>query len=395
MPRVKKDKDQNITLPADFLERRGQLAPREYWLDEREGSLLLHPRVPDVKKLYIEATTGCNLQCTTCIRNEWSDPLAPMKKATFDKILASLDGLPDVKRVVFTGFGEPLTHPNILKMIAAIQERNIDITLGTNGLLLKPATIEELVRLGVDRVMISIDGGESETYASIRGALLEQVLHSIRELNQKKAELKSLVPALGVEFVVMKSNQAELGQLVDLAKQMNISRILVSNVLPYSKQMLDEKLYTHQPVEPFKSSGWALRSDAWVTWATMELPRMHWGAERKCKFVTDNAVVIGWDGKVTPCYALSHNYSYFAIDGVQKKVSRYILGDVNEQSIADIWMSEEYTRFRSDVRCYYFPSCPDCDLRETCDLRKLNEGCWGWNPSCADCLWSQDIVKCP
>lgn len=367
----------------------------EYWLDEREGDLLLHPRIPDVNKLYIEATTGCNLQCSTCIRNEWSDPLAPMQKSTFEKIVESLDGLPDLKRVVFTGFGEPLTHPHILEMIAAIREHHIDVTVGTNGLLLKPKIAEELIRMGVDRVMVSIDGGEPDTYKNIRGALLSQVIQSIRDLNQIKHDMKSLIPAVGVEFVVMKSNQGELGQLVELAKNLNISRILVSNVLAYSREMLDQKLYSYEPIQPFKSSGWALRSGAWVTWATMEHPHMHWGAERKCKFVGDKAVVVGWDGKVSPCYALSHNYHYYAIDGIQKKVSRYILGDVNEQSIADIWMTEEYTRFRSDVRCFYFPSCPDCDLRETCDLRKLNEGCWGWNPSCADCLWAQDIIKCP
>ena len=52
-------------------------------------------------------------------------------------------------------------------------------------------------------------------------------------------------------------------------------------------------------------------------------------------------------------------------------------------------------RFRNQVSAFYFPSCPDCDLRETCDLRERNEGCWGWNPSCADCLWAQEIVHCP
>ena len=44
------------------------------------------------------------------------------EKSTFEKIVESLDGLPELKRVVFTGFGEPLTHPHILEMIAAIRE---------------------------------------------------------------------------------------------------------------------------------------------------------------------------------------------------------------------------------------------------------------------------------
>ena len=106
-------------------------------------------------------------------------------------------------------------------------------------------------------------------------------------------------------------------------------------------------------------------------------------------------MVVGWDGGVSPCYALSHSYSYYAIDGVQKQVTRYVLGNVNTQTLAEIWMSENYVRFRSEVRGFHFPSCPDCDLRATCDLRQRNEGCWGWNPSCADCLWAQDIVRCP
>lgn len=395
MPKIIKNADNAIRLPEDFLLRRHIPAHSEYWLDEREGDLVLHPRRPDARKLYIEATTGCNLQCITCIRNVWTDPLAPMSSRTFQAILDGLDGLPELNRVVFTSFGEPLTHPHILDMIAAVRQRGLAVTLGSNGLLLKPKTIRELIRLGVDRLMISIDGGKPETYAGIRGAQLSQVIGNIQLVNELKHELGSLFPAIGVEFVILKSNVDELSELTRLAQKMNISRILVSNVLAYTEDMRSEILYGHEPVTPFKASGWAIRADAWVMWATLELPHMHWGAERRCRFVQDRAIVVGWDGTVSPCYALSHNYSYFAIDGVQKQVSRYNLGNVNQQSLAEIWMAEEYTCFRSEVLSYHFPSCPDCDLRQTCDLRQRNEGCWGYNPSCADCLWAQDIVRCP
>ena len=149
---------------------------------------------------------------------------------------------------------------------------------------------------------------------------------------------------------------------------------------------------------PFSAAGWPVRADAWVMWGTLELPRMHWGAERRCRFVQDRSIVVGWDGAVAPCYALSHDYTYHAIDGRQKQVTQYALGNVNQQSLAEVWMSEDYVRFRSEVRAFSFPSCPDCDLRDTCDLRERNEGCWGWNPSCADCLWGaryrQVSLKC-
>jgi len=395
MPKVTMSTEKGVILPDDFLQRRHLPVNLEFWLDARNGELILHPCLPDAVKLYIEPTTGCNLQCRTCIRNIWSDPIEPMSMQTFQCIVDSLKGLPRLERVFFTSFGEPLTHPRILDMIEAVRACNLAVTVGTNGLLLTPAFSRELVRLGVDRVMVSIDGGKPETFAGVRGAMLSQVVGNIRELNEVKYQLSSLFPAVGIEFVAMRSNVDELSDLTKKAAQLNVSRLLVSNVLPYTEEMRDEILYSYEPIPPFKTAGWAVKLGAWVMWATVELPRMHWGAERRCRFVKDQAIVVGWDGGVSPCYALSHNYSYYTIDGRKKWVNRYTLGNVNQQPLADIWMSEEYVRFRSAVKAYHFPSCPNCDLRETCDLREQNEGCWGWNPSCADCLWAQDIIRCP
>ncbi|HXG23024.1 MAG TPA: tungsten cofactor oxidoreductase radical SAM maturase [Chthonomonadales bacterium] len=395
MPKVKMNKARELRLPEDFLERRRIQPEQEFWLDERNGELILHPRRPDVQKLYLEPTTACNLECITCIRNTWADPNQHMSMQTFQRVVESLDGLPDLKRVVFTSFGEPFTQPHLLDMVEAMRKRDLAVTIGTNGLLVNSKMAAELVKLGVDRVVFSIDGGTPETYAGVRGAMLAQVISHIRGLNEAKRQLRSLLPHIGVEFVAMKSNVDELDDLVALAKELNVSRLLVSNVLPYTEELREEVLYGYEPIPPFKASGWALKLDAWVSWATQELPRMHWGAERKCRFIQDHAMVVGWDGGVAPCYALSHNYSYYTIDGVRKQVERYLLGNVNDQLLADIWQSEDYVRFRSEVKVYHFPSCPNCDLRESCDLRKQNQACWGWNPSCADCLWAQGIIRCP
>jgi len=367
----------------------------EYWLDERDGDLILHPCLPDIRKIYLEPTTACNLHCQTCIRNVWEDPEEAMDRGTFEGLVESMADLPNLERVVFTGFGEPLTHPDILAMIQAVRERGTAVTVGTNGLLLDGRMSRELVRLGVDRLVVSVDGVKPETYGHVRGAQLAEVLDNIRCLNEAKREFASLFPSLGIEFVALKSNVSELGELSSLAARLGASRVLVSNVLCYAEELRGEMLYGYEPLPSFRSTGWPVQAGAWVTWGTLDLPRMHWGAERRCRFVQDRATVVGWDGGVAPCYALSHSYSYFAVDGRKKQVERYTLGNVPEQRLAGIWMSEDYVRFRSQVRAFHFPSCPNCDLRDTCDLRERNEGCWGWDPSCADCLWAQDIVRCP
>jgi Fe-coproporphyrin III synthase len=391
---VKIDEQGRLVLP-ETVKQQALDSAGGYWLERREGELILHPRRPDVRKLYLEPTTGCNLHCRTCIRNVWEDPVALMTMDTFGQVMAALDKLPELKRVIFTGFGEPLSHPHILSMIEEVRSRGLAVTVGTNGLLLDAKRARALVQLGVDRLVVSVDGVRPETYAGIRGAMLSTVLNNIRALNELKRELGSLFPAVGFEFVALQSNASELTELAGLASRLGAARVLVSNVLPYTQEMRGDVLYGYGPRPPLASGSWPVRLDAWVTWGTLELPRMHWGAERSCRFVRDRATVIGWDGGVTPCYALSHNYTYFAVDGRKKRVSRYLLGNVNQDPLTDIWMSEDYVRFRSEVRAYHFPSCPDCDLRETCDLRERNEACWGWNPSCADCLWAQDIVRCP
>ena len=396
MPKVKTDGQGRLLLPEAFLQRRHICSTHtEYWLDEREGDLILHPCLPDVRKLYVQPTTSCNLRCRTCIRNVWQDPEAQMPINTFQRLVEALDGLPDLTRVVFSGFGEPLTHPDILEMIRAVRGRNLAVTLGTNGLLLDAEMAHELVGLGVDRLVVSVDGVKPETYGGIRGANLSEVLENIRGLNEAKRQKNSLTPALEMEFVALRSNVSELADLTGLASRLNATRILVSHVLPYTEEMRSEILYGYEPRPPLSACGWPVKADAWVLWGILEPPRMHWGAERRCRFVQDRAMVVNQDGGVSPCYALSQNYSYFAVDGRKKQVSRYVLGNVNDQSLAETWMSEDYARFRSEVRVFHFPSCPDCDLRDGCDLRERNEGCWGQNPSCADCLWAQDIVRCP
>jgi tungsten cofactor oxidoreducase radical SAM maturase len=313
----------------------------------------------------------------------------------FHRIVEQIASLPELQRVVFSGFGEPLANPHILDMVRRVRERGLAVTVGSNGLLLDGAMSRELIKLGVDRLVISLDGVRPETYEGVRGAALARVVDNVRGLNEAKAELASLYPALGLEFVALQSNISELPHLTGLALRLGAARVLVSNVLAYTDEMRGEILYGYEPRSPLGAGGWPVRAGAWVMFGTLDLPRMHWGAEQRCRFVHDRAAVIGWDGSVVPCYALSHNYDYLAIDGQRKQVTRYILGNVTQQTLTEIWTSEEYCRFRNQVSAFFFPSCPDCDLRESCDLRERNEGCWGWNPSCADCLWAQEIIRCP
>jgi hypothetical protein len=60
MPKVKTDEKGRLILPDAFFQRRHMPSNIEYWLDERESDLVLHPCLPDARKLYIQLTTGAS-----------------------------------------------------------------------------------------------------------------------------------------------------------------------------------------------------------------------------------------------------------------------------------------------------------------------------------------------
>src|SRR5574341_1579551 len=93
----------SMRLPEEFLRRRGFAPGTELWLDQRDTALILLPRLPDLRKLYVEPTTVCNLNCRTCIRNVWEDPRTHMDMQVFDLLLEQIQEFPELQRVVFSG----------------------------------------------------------------------------------------------------------------------------------------------------------------------------------------------------------------------------------------------------------------------------------------------------
>ncbi|SFR08545.1 SPASM domain-containing protein [Desulfoscipio geothermicus] len=115
----------------------------------------------------------------------------------------------------------------------------------------------------------------------------------------------------------------------------------------------------------------------------------------KIKFVEDKAMVVNHMGFVSPCYALMHSYNCY-IYGRIKEMYPFYLGNVTEKKLDQIWTEPIYINFRLAVNNFHFPSCTDCKFLDGCSYVDNNDGdCWGNSPSCAECLWSRQLVLCP
>lgn len=381
------NRGKKITLPEFLMP--GQKTNEALLIAVEEGFKLI-PLVPDIKKLYIEVTTLCNFSCTTCIRNSWQDDVGSMEWSTFQNLYNQLKNLPDLECVHFGGFGEPMSHPQIFDMLRMVKELGVKVEMITNGSLLTPDNITKLIDLPLDGIYISLDGPDEEEFNEIRqGAEFNSVLDNIRSLNQAKKDRNTKLPELGIEFVAMKKNFHKLTKLVRLSMDLNAMKVIVTNVLPYNEEMKGQILYDMDDLEIDHGK------DTIFVNVLAQMPYMKLRTDRQCKFVEDKATTVNYRGEVAPCYALMHSYHCY-VYGREKEIYPFYLGDVNKESLAEIWTDPAYVNFRSMLKDFNFPSCPDCKYLEGCSMTESNEmDCWGNSPTCAECLWSRRLIACP
>lgn len=402
-----------IRLPEELRRRWGLSPGAELWVRETPEGLLLRRADPPLGRVYVEPTNGCNLSCRTCVRNSWREPVGSMSMEIYRRLVDGLRSVPSLRAVSFWGFGEPLLHPHIVEMVALAKELGARTQLITNGLLLSQKLSEGLVAAGLDSLVVSIDGASPEIHAEVRsGADLRVVQRNLETLNAVRRTTPEENPEVGLEFVAMRRNVSELPQLRRLAFQMGASFIVVTNVLPYTEELKDEVLYgamagTSYPSlrssgnpeiflprmdlrrEVVESAGGLLRYTS-----ASGIPAGRWeAAGGYCRFVGEGAMVVGWDGEVSPCIALMHSYPCYVM-GRQKVIRRYTLGNVGREEAAHLWEKGEYVSFRDRVQSFEFSPCSDCG---GCDLSDSNEeDCAGNHfPVCGDCLWAKGVIQCP
>jgi MoaA/NifB/PqqE/SkfB family radical SAM enzyme len=242
------------------------------------------------------------------------------------------------------------------------------------------------------------------------GASLENVIANVRGLHDYRGANYGPGTRIGIEFVAMRSNIGELAGLNRLAAELGASFIIVSNVLPYTSELIAETLYDYGVTS--LNGAETTAAPAW------QLPRFDWdeevgaalgqalhkagsinlhegnmdGANNLCPFVGADACAVAWHGGVSPCPPLLHTYSCF-IRGREKQMVRWQAGRLPDETIAAIWARPAYTEFRDRVRRFDFPPCTDCG---GCDLAETNqEDCFGNpHPVCGDCLWARGVVRC-
>lgn len=327
-----------------------------------------------LKKLYVEPSSACNLNCRMCFRHNWfNEKTGLMNGKTVKKVLEIFKNK-QYSHVFFGGMGEPLMHPDIVSMVneASLCGKKVEII--TNATLLTEEVTKKLLAAGIDTLWVSLDGFSKESYEAIRkGSLYSLVEKNISYFAANKGAAK-----LGITFVMMKENEYELENINAFADKIGVDFINLSHVVPNEElpesEAIYEKNYPVGKMSRFTKEG-------------------HKKPENFCPFIQDGASFIRWDGEVCPCMQLIHSsYSYLYTE--KRKIHKKSYGNINDKNFFEIWESEEYKSFRRRVLNFEFPDCTIClgcgDREEN-----LKDCMYNIKPTCGACLWAQGIIRCP
>jgi len=256
----------------------------------------------DVQGIVVEPTNFCNLRCRHCTtQRSVREKKGYMDPRFFNKII---DENPQLTCIILTRNGEPLMHPRIFEMIKYARDRNIYVTLFTNGVLLEDdAVLNNLFKSSLNEINFSMEG-VGNFYEHNRGVAYDRLSKVIKKVLRERQDRRSGLK-IGINSVIAD----------DPAQAKNVKKEWNGKV-------------DHVTIEPLMGRKGILRRNP-------------------CRTLWRN-IVITWDGEALPCCA-----------DMGRKLH---LGNVREKPLRQIFNGPSVRKIRSAHLKRDFPEiCRYCD----------------------------------
>lgn len=264
-----------------------------------------------------ELTNYCNLNCPECSSGsgQMKRTKGYMQTDLYEKIIRELD--PYLYNINLNFQGEPMLHPRFFDFLQISQ--GTKVTVSTNGHFLSEGNAEKLARSGLNKIIVSLDGMDRETYSLYRaGGEFEKVINGIKYVSQAIRETGSSLK-LEIQFLVSRHNEHQIASAGRFSKDVK-AKLRLKSMQIINNERIDFWMPKNEEYRRYiKKNGNYIIKNA---------------LSNNCLRLWLNPVVT-WDGKVLPC----------CFD----KNADHILGDLNESSFREIWYGEKNKIFRDSV----------------------------------------------
>ncbi len=272
--------------------------------------------------LTIEPTNMCNLHCPLCTTGsgEMERSAGRMSMETFNKIMTQLGN--DIFFLLIYHQGEPYMNKHFFDFVKMAKRKNIYVTTSTNGHYFTEINIQKTLESGLDSMIISLDGIDQKSYEKYRvGGQLKRVLDGTRDLLLERNKRGLKTPNVALQFLVMKQNEHQIGEVKKLSEQLGVDRLLIKNIEVRSLEEAEEWLPSNEKYRRYDYSGHDYKVK---------------GSEKNSCTRPWLSTLINWDGTFVPC----------CFD----KNGKYPMGNIqHKENLDEVWTGPAFTDFRTKL----------------------------------------------
>jgi sulfatase maturation enzyme AslB (radical SAM superfamily) len=268
----------------------------------------------------IESTNICNAKCVFCPRDEMHRKQGVMSRELFRKVVDECAAL-GITHVRMHNYGEAFLDRYLVEKVRYAKEKGIrEVGMISNGSLITEKVARAMIEAGLDAINISIDAGGREVFDATRiGLNYDKVIANVERVVRIRGELGRKHPKLILSFV-RQNNSADEQAFIEHWRKV-ADKIHITELHNWAGTLNRESDVNYPCYRP------------WLTFTVL------------------------WDGRVSLCCA--------DFDG------RTILGDLNSQTIAEVWNGEAYRRVRREHLESGGP-----DVCRACDLPRKDSPLW-------------------
>ena len=308
--------------------------------------LLGKRRSPYPEEIQIEVTNACNLKCAMCPHTHG---LIPQVDFPFERFEDLIRNNPAPRRLILTGWGEPLLHKRFFDMIALAHQHwpRTLVRFTTNGILLDESRRSQIASSRIAGITVSVDLWPERD--SIPPEWRE-ILHppspkTLRNLIAYSEDTRvSRQTPLVLQSLLVPENVSDIQNYIQFAAERSLQAVNLVRMQSYPENPVSRMTWEQEQntiaelMRWGKTRGVPVRSVNRQPWVL----RLATHFDRLC-LRTDDSLYITVDGIVTPCC----------------NIRNYAIGSTSPSGI-DVkaaWNSDSELAFFADQS----PVCGKCD----------------------------------
>lgn len=226
-------------------------------MEERAARLRQWARgeTPGPWELVLFPTNRCNLRCAIC----WQRFVEEIGEVDYkseipdQRLLDLVDEAAElgVRNWRFIGGGEPLVRDDlVIAMCEKIRARGMNGSIQTNATRFTPESIQTLIRIGWDLILVSLDAPNAEINDAIRSkGSFGRATKNLRIFSEMKRAAGVKVPYVTVNMVVTNKNWDQMEKMLRLTHELGCDELTPIPLVVQGKQCSEFDLTEEQRAE--------------------------------------------------------------------------------------------------------------------------------------------------